>query len=103
MNNTISFDTLPAQVHEMNTRLLRIEKLLNSKITTQESETWFDLEKLIEYLPDHPAKQTVYGMVSRGEIPYHKRGKRLFFSKKSIDEYLLQGRKQTRNEIKESI
>jgi len=103
MNNTLSFDSLPATVHEMNSRLLRIEKLLNSKITTQESETWFDLEKLIEYLPDHPAKQTVYGMVSRRELPYHKRGKRLIFSKKSIDEFLNQSRRKTITEIRNEI
>ncbi len=103
MNNTLSFDTLPAQVHEMNNRLQRIEKLLNSKINEQESETWFDLEKLIEYLPDHPAKQTIYGMVSRREIPYHKRGKRLIFSKKTIDEFLAQSRRKTVAEIRNEI
>ncbi len=103
MDNTLSFDTLPSAVQELNNRLIRIEHILNTKIESPKTEEWFDLEKLIEYLPDHPAKQTVYGMVSRREIPFHKRGKRLIFSKKSIDEFLTQSRRKTITEIRNEI
>lgn len=103
MDNTLSFDTLPSAVQELNNRLIRIEHILNTKIEFPKTDEWFDLEKLIEYLPDHPAKQTVYGMVSRREIPFGKRGKRLIFSKKDVDLFLAQSRRKTVIEIRNEI
>lgn len=38
---------------------------------------------------------TIYGLVSRSEIPCMKRGKRLYFSKEEITTWLKQGRKKT--------
>ena len=35
----------------------------------------------LQYLPDRPAKQTVYGWVFQKKIPYHKKGKKLQFLK----------------------
>jgi len=61
MKNNLTFEMLPSAIQEMNNRLIRMERLLNSKSEKFDSEQWFDLDKLIEYLPDHPAKQTIYG------------------------------------------
>lgn len=41
---------------------------------------------------------TIYGMISRGELPVMKRSKRCYFSKADLIEYLKQGRKKTVNE-----
>lgn len=41
---------------------------------------------------------TIYGMISRGELPVMKRSKRCYFSKADLIEYLKQGRKGTVNE-----
>jgi excisionase family DNA binding protein len=60
---------------------------------------WFDLNELCEYIPDKPSKQTVYGWVHAGIIPYHKGGKKLRFLKSEIDNWLKQGRRKTVNEI----
>lgn len=38
---------------------------------------------------------TIYGMISRGELPVMKRSKRCYFSKADLIEYLKQGRKGT--------
>ncbi|MDX1943187.1 MAG: helix-turn-helix domain-containing protein [Saprospiraceae bacterium] len=35
------------------------------------------------------SKQTVYRKTASGEIPHSKRGKRLYFDKKEIDEWLM--------------
>jgi excisionase family DNA binding protein len=38
---------------------------------------------------------TMYGLVSRAEVPCMKKGKRLYFSKQSIIEWVKTGRKKT--------
>lgn len=42
---------------------------------------------------------TIYGLVQRREIPFSKRGKRLYFSKKELLEWVAEGRKKTVSEI----
>ena len=101
--NELSFDKLPSAVQELNSRLIRIEHLLKGKAEKQDSDQWFDLDELVSYLPGHPAKQTIYGLVSNRQIPFHKRGKRLIFSKKSIDQWIEAGRQKTVQEIRNEI
>lgn len=64
-----------------------------------QTDRWFDLNELCNYLPDKPAKPTVYGWITRNEIPYHKRAKKLYFLKSEIDAWLKAGRKKTLVEI----
>lgn len=64
-------------------------------------DRWFDIDELSNYLPGKPAKQTIYGYVSSGEIPFHKTGKRLAFLKSEIDKWLQSKRRKTNEEIKE--
>ena len=52
-------------------------------------DRWFDINELCAYLPDKPAKATVYGRVSRNELPYRKGGKHLRFLKSEIDAHLM--------------
>jgi excisionase family DNA binding protein len=42
---------------------------------------------------------TVYGLISKGEIPVMKRSKRCYFSRVELINYLKQGRKNTLEEI----
>jgi excisionase family DNA binding protein len=42
---------------------------------------------------------TVYGLVSRREIPNFKRGKHLYFSNTELEEWVKQGRRKTTSEI----
>lgn len=42
---------------------------------------------------------TLYSKVSKGELPVMKRGKRLYFSRTELLEYLKAGRKKTNAEI----
>ena len=44
---------------------------------------------------------TMYSKVSRNELPVMKRGKRLYFSRLELLEYLKQGRKKSNTEIEE--
>ena len=42
---------------------------------------------------------TIYGLVHRAEIPVSKRGKRLYFSKAELTQWIKDGRKKTNTEI----
>lgn len=44
---------------------------------------------------------TIYGLVSRAEIPVNKQGKRLYFSKQELIAWIKAGRKKTSAEIAE--
>lgn len=85
-------------------RLKSIEAILldlqsQSKVPASNSDQWFDLTELQNYLPDKPAKPTVYEWVGKRIIPYHRRGKKLYFLKSEIDTWLKDGKRKTAKEI----
>ena len=47
------------------------------------------------------AKPTIYGLVSERKIPHSKRGKKLYFSRFELLEWLTNGKRKTRDEIAE--
>lgn len=65
----------------------------------QEPDRWFNLTELCNYLPDKPAKATVYEWVSNGEIPHYKGEKRLRFLKSEIDQWIKTGKRKTQAEL----
>jgi hypothetical protein len=67
-----------------------------SNTPTEPTDRWFNVDELINYLPDRPAKQTIYGKVSNNEIPHYKHAKKLHFLKSEIDEYLKKGKQENR-------
>ena len=66
-----------------------------TNIQQSETDRWLSLADLCEYLPDKPAKPTVYGWIHQCAIPCHKKGKKLYFLKSEIDTWLKAGRKKT--------
>jgi excisionase family DNA binding protein len=97
----ITFETLPQAVNQLSNEISEIKKLLLERTNNPAPETdqWFDLNQLCNYLPDKPAKPTVYGWVHASTIPCHKGGKKLRFLKTEIDQWLKTGRKKTIAEI----
>jgi excisionase family DNA binding protein len=96
----ITFDQLPAAVNQLFIKLDAIEKLLNTAKEPQlDPEKWFNLQEVCDYLPDRPAKATVYGWVHSGLIPNHKSGKKLRFLKSDIDSWMRSGRRKTNLEM----
>jgi len=85
----ITFNDIPEAVSYLIEKINNLEELIRTSANTQPDENiWFNLEALCDYLPDRPAKQTVYGWVFQKKIPYHKKGKKLQFLKCEIDEWL---------------
>ena len=48
-------------------------------------------------------KGTIYNQVYKKIIPYHKKGKKLYFFKSELIEYIRAGKIKTRSEIKEEV
>lgn len=72
-----------------------IENQISAKSVNAEPDRWFDLTELCNYLPDKPAKPTIYGWVHSGLIPCHKGAKKLRFLKSEIDQWLRTGKQKT--------
>ncbi len=88
---TITYDNLPEAVHELH---LKIDKLLSQNRANKqpEQDKFLTIEELIDFLPEKPAKQTIYGWVNDRLVPYEKHGKRLYFRLSSINNWLTKGR-----------
>lgn len=90
MKEPVNFDSLPLMVAELNKKLdlLIADRVCNAK----NEDILMSLEDLRDYLPENPARQTVYMWVNYRKIPYEKYGKRLYFRKSDIDNWLTKGR-----------
>ena len=97
----ITFEQLPKAFTHLTNEVSEIKRLLleKSNPTPTETDRWFNLTELCNYLPDKPAKPTVYGWVHTSLIPCHKGGKKLRFLKSEIDVWLRTGKKKTVSEL----
>ena len=98
----LSFENLPEAVGLLIQKIDNLERKLleqEGKQTTKTSDDLLTVDQAAEFL--NLAKPTVYSMVSRGELPYMKRSKRLYFSREDLVSYIKSGRKLTNEEIKD--
>jgi excisionase family DNA binding protein len=95
----ITFEQLPQAVTRLYDKLESIEKLILAKNHPSQAEA--DQLLTIEEAATlaHLSKATLYGLVSRSEIPCMKKGKRLYFSKQELTQWIKSGRKKTATEI----
>ena len=85
---TLKFEHLPQAVSKILEKLEHLQLAVENGSKPTEPDKWFTLDELVEYDPEKRAKQTFYGLVSKGAIPFHKRGKKLTFLKSEIDLWL---------------
>ena len=96
----INFNNLPESVSQLHSKLDKIEKLLlNNSNNQPEPESLLTVSQAAKFL--NLSVPTIYGYVQRKEIPVCKRQgtKRLYFSKKQLTDWILEGKKQTISEI----
>jgi excisionase family DNA binding protein len=100
--NFITFDKLPEAVAQLLCEIAILKELVISKNNHQQPEDFklLSIKEAAAFL--NLSVPTVYGKVSKAELPVMKRGKRLYFSRLELTEYLKQGRKKTNTEIEES-
>lgn len=99
MTETLSFDSLPKAVSQLSEKLDRLEKLLLEKqdLPVETPDQLFTIDEAAEFL--NLSKPTLYSKASRGELPFMKRSKRLYFSRLELLDYLKEGRRQSNAEI----
>lgn len=94
----LTFDQLPQAVYEIQQKLESIEQLLLQLNKNQpETDKIFTVGEASEFL--NLSTATIYGLVSKGELPVMKRSKRCYFSKLELIAYLNKGRRKTNEEI----
>ncbi|MBL7766989.1 MAG: helix-turn-helix domain-containing protein [Chitinophagaceae bacterium] len=91
MNNP--FEVIEARLSNIETLLLDLKhktKEQGEQPPAEELLTVQDTAKLLSL-----SVPTIYGLISKGELPVMKRSKRCYFSKVELINYLKQGRKKT--------
>jgi hypothetical protein len=97
----------PNSFDDITERLVRIENYLLELVRSKPRETLEEPDKLLnvgetaQLLKLRPP--TIYSMVSRGFLPVSKRGARLYFSRNELLKWALDGKRKTKEEIREEM
>ena len=97
--NYISFDSLPQVVQELNAKIDNIMLLLQSAKQDVKQSDLLIIKDAAKFL--NLSVPTLYGKVSKREIPYMKQGNRLYFSRVELADYIKSGKILTDREIDE--
>lgn len=100
----ITLENLPQAVKLILEKVEKIETSLETlkAHALEEQDQWMDVEGLMAYHPDKPARKTIYDWVTLRRVPYHKDGKRLRFLRSEIDAWLAGGYHKTEDEMQEA-
>lgn len=93
----ISFNDLPDAVTELTRKVDELYKAINKVQPQETADQFLTVEQTAEFLT--LSVPTIYSKVSRRELPFMKRGKRLYFARKDLEAYLHGGRVKTVKEI----
>jgi len=101
MEQTLTFDQLPNAVELLTKEVSELKRLLIQKQAppTTQPEQPFNIQEAAELLG--LTVPTIYSKVSKRELPVVKRGKRLYFFRSELLEYLKEGRKKSNAEIEQ--
>jgi len=98
------FEILKSEIEVLKNMVAEIQKIVPEiYVKTNDSDQWLSFNELLAYLPQKWSKATLYTKISKGEIPYYKRGKNLVFLRSEIDAWLREGRRFSKKEIKNNI
>ena len=102
MEQKLTFDQLPNAVTMLIREVSELKRLLIEKqdnTPTEQPEKLLTIQEAAQFL--NLTVPTMYSKVSRGELPFMKRSKRLYFSSSELMEYIKEGRKKTNAEIEQ--
>ena len=94
---TITFEELPIEIKQLSEDIAFIKQhiLITKPVTDRDDVlTVLQTAKFLSLCP-----QTIYSLISKREIPFMKRGKRVYFSKDELIKYLKDGIKPTKYQI----
>ena len=93
------FEIIIERLDNIEKMLLELSKKEVLEHARSNSEDIMTVDQLAEYLTI--AKQTIYGLCSAKDLPYFKRGKRVYFKRGEIDNWLKLGKRKSRDELQE--
>ncbi len=102
MEQVLTFDKLPEAVTMLTKEVSELKRLLieRQEQPTDHPEQFLSVDEVAKLL--HLSKATLYSKVSRNEIPgVCKQGKRLYFVRQTIIDWIKQGRKKSNAEIEQ--
>lgn len=97
-----NLEEMPQALNYLISKVESLEEMVNElsvQKDVHEQPEWMNIDDLRQYLPSHPAKQTIYGWVNDKVIPYYKNSKKLTFKKSEIDEWLHQGSRKSTEDL----
>ena len=97
MNNP--FEVIEARLNNIETLLLDLKHNPKEQSNQPPADELITVQDTAKFLT--LSVPTIYGLISKGELPVMKRSKRCYFSKVDLINYLKQGRKKTNSEIEE--
>ena len=97
--NYLSFDSLPQVVYDLNAKIDSIMLLLQSAKPDVKESDLLTINEAALFL--NLSKNTLYNKVNKNELPYMKKGKRLYFSRAELITYIKSGKISSINEIQE--
>lgn len=91
------FEIIIEQLNTIERKIEAVELSLNFKTENQTYSEVMSLNQLCEYCGF--TKSYVYKQTSTREIPHYKKGKRLYFKRTEIDEWLFKEKIKTMDDI----
>jgi excisionase family DNA binding protein len=95
----VNFDSLPQVVHELIAKIDDIMLLLQSAKPDVKQGDLLTIQEAASFL--NLSKHTLYNKVNKSELPYMKKGKRLYFSRTELVDYIKSGKISSIQEIQE--
>lgn len=96
--NSLTFEQVPEALGRVLAELSELKGLINNQQKLPyEKDQLLTIEQAGEIL--NLSVPTIYGLVSRQDIPYSKKGKRLYFSKQELTDWIKSGRRKTNAEL----
>lgn len=93
------FELIDERLSRIENKLEFILNQLSDLETKPESDVFYTVQETAKFLK--LSVPTIYGLTHNMQISVHKRGKRLYFLKSDLIEYLKKGRQRSRDEIQE--
>ena len=98
MENILTFEKLPSEVANLRNEVKEIKALILQKQELQPAqENPININELSDLIGK--TVPTIYGYCQRNEIPYNKKGNRLYFFKSQIIEWVKTGKQKTLKEL----
>ena len=98
METVLTFDQIPAALSLL-LREVNSIKLAFQAEPTEPADQLMTVDQAAKFLT--LAKPTIYAMLSRGELPNLKRGKRVYFQKSDLLNYLKAGRRKSYQQLRD--